>query len=326
MKACIVNYKIHSKDNCKYTLISDLHNQFDLSLARYIQETANKYIIIAGDIFDGKNWNTARKVDKFKKFLNVIKENHIVIVSLGNHDLWNINKEGFNNFKSLRDDNIYPIFNETVIIDNNAFTSFVPDKTCYNYFKQESKETIGKIVKSLKEIKEPDRKYIRHLVSHNPMHFYHKEVIDLVKDKYDIIEVGHLHDGWTPTKYIVKHYDRVLDKGFREVLNNSILRTNPYKLKINPKRILERGTIYMYKEGYHLLLPNNKVYYFNRNDYTYKISSKKEINNKAPAMIVSGALNTFKKMKMFYPSIINFELTKENVLESNVTIKEIIDD
>ena len=324
MKVCKINYKIHSKDNCKYTLISDLHNQFNLSLAKYIKDTANKYIIISGDIFNGKNWNITSKVNKFKNFLNIIKEDHIVIVSLGNHDQWDITEKGFENFKNLKSDNIYPIFNETVIIDNNAFTSFVPDKTCYNYFKQEDKETIDKIVKAYKEVKVPDKKYIRHLVSHNPMHFYHKEMVELIKNDFDVIETGHLHDGWTPTRYIVKHYDKVLDKGFREVFNNFILRTNPYKLRIKPKRILERGTIYMYKNGYNVLLPNNKVYYFDRNNCTYKLSDKKEIKQNTPALIVSGALNTFKKLKMFYPSITNIELTKDDIYESYVEIEKII--
>lgn len=322
MKICKTNYKISSKANCKYTLIADLHGQFNASIAEYIQKQSNEYIIVAGDIFNGKNWNKKEKVNKFKKFLNIIKKNHKVIVSLGNHDLWNITDEGFKNFKSLKDDNIYPIFNETIIINNNSFTSFVPDKTCYNYLKQESKETIRKIVEEFKKIELPDKKYIRHLVSHNPMHFYHNEIVDLIKDKFDVIETGHLHDGWTPTNYLIKNYDKVLDKGFREVVNNVILRKNPYKLTIKHKRILERGTIYMYKDGYHVLLPNNKIYYFNKKNFTYKLSDAKEINNKVPALIVTGALNTFKKIKLFYPSITNFELTKDKVFESSITIKD----
>lgn len=321
MKICEVNYKIKSKDNYSYTLIADIHGYFNDYLAKYIQKNANKYIIIAGDIFNGKNWSKTNKVNKFKKFINIIKENHIVIISLGNHDLWDFNENGLKNFKSLKDDNVYPIYNETIIIDNNAFTSFVPSKDCYNYFQQEDRETINKLIKAFNKIKLPDKKYIRHLVSHNPMHFYHKEIVDLIKDKFDVIETGHLHDGWTPTKYIVKHYDKVLDKGFREVFNNAILRKNPLKLTVNPKRILERGVIYMYENGYHILLPNNKVYFFDRETKTYKIANKKDINNKVPALIVTGALNTFMKLKMFYPSITNFELTKDNIYEGNVTIK-----
>ena len=78
----------------------------------------------------------------------------------------------------------------------------------------------------------------------------------------------------------------------------------------------------MYKDGYHVLLPNNKIYYFNKKDFTYKLSDAKEINNKVPALIVTGALNTFKKIKLFYPSITNFELTKDKVFESSITIKD----
>lgn len=319
MKICKTNYKINSKEDYSYTLIADFHGDFNLKLAKYIRDNSNEYIIIAGDILNGYNWNKIKQVNKFKKFLNIIKENHKVIISLGNHDLWGIKDIGFKNFKDLKEDNVYPIYNETVIVDNNSFTSFVPDKDCYNYFKQERKETIDKVIKQFNNIEIPSEKYIRHLVSHNPIHFYHKEIIDLVKD-FDIIETGHLHDGWTPTKYIVKHYDKVLDKGFHEIFNNVILRRNPYKQTVKPKRILSRGIIYMYKDGYHVLLPNSQIYYLDRNNKTYILN--KDIK-KAPAMVVTGALNTFMRLKMFYPSITNFEITKDDIYIGNYNIKKV---
>ena len=143
-------------------------------------------------------------------------------------------------------------------------------------------------------------------------------MIDLVKD-FDIIEAAHLHDGWTPTKYIVKHYDKVLDKGFHEIFNNVILRRKPYKQTVKPKRILARGAIYMYKDGYHVLLPNSKIYYLDRNSKTYSLD--KDIKN-APAMIVTGAINTFMKLRMFYPSITNFELTKDNTYIGSFSVEK----
>ena len=319
MKICKTNYKINSKEDYRYTLIADFHGDFNLKIAKYIRDNSNEYIIIAGDILNGYNWNKIKQVNKFKKFLNIIKENHKVIISLGNHDLWGIKDIGFKNFKDLKEDNVYPIYNETVIVDNNSFTSFVPDKDCYNYFKQERKETIDKVIKQFNNIEIPSEKYIRHLVSHNPIHFYHKEMIELVKD-FDIIETGHLHDGWTPTKYIVKHYDKVLDKGFHEIFNNVILRRNPYKQTVKPKRILSRGIIYMYKDGYHILLPNNKVYYFDRDNNKYSLDSNIK---KAPAMIVTGAINTFMKLRMFYPYITNFTITKNNINNSDYSIEKV---
>ena len=144
-------------------------------------------------------------------------------------------------------------------------------------------------------------------------------MIELVKD-FDIIETGHLHDGWTPTKYIVKHYDKVLDKGFHEIFNNVILRRNPYKQTVKPKRILSRGIIYMYKDGYHILLPNNKVYYFDRDNNKYSLDSNIK---KAPAMIVTGAINTFMKLRMFYPYITNFTITKNNINNSDYSIEKV---
>ena len=74
--------------------------------------------------------------------INIIKTNTKVIIGLGNHDLWGLTKKGLTNFKNLKCENVYPIYNETIIIDDNTFTNFIPDKSCYNYFKQDSKKTI----------------------------------------------------------------------------------------------------------------------------------------------------------------------------------------
>jgi hypothetical protein len=60
---------------------------------------------------NGYKWNKNKYFNKFKEFIDIISKNHKVIISLGNHDLWGIKKEGFNNFKSLNKKNVYSIYN-----------------------------------------------------------------------------------------------------------------------------------------------------------------------------------------------------------------------
>jgi len=332
MKTYNVSYKLNAKNNDKYILISDLHGSFNLEVAKYIRSLEDiKYVIISGDLFNKNNYSNPKKLNDIKTFLNIIKETHKVIISLGNHDLWNMDNDGFKNFKSLEDEDIFPIFNETCIIDNNRFTSFVPDKTCYSYLKQDNQETVDKILDTYdsKFTVSENSKYIEHLVSHNPYHFNHNEVIDAISKNYDLIETGHFHDGWIPTSYLDKNYDTMLDKGIQELVRNKVFKTNPDSLTVNPKRNLARGVSYIYEDGYYVVLPNNNIYYYNNEQNKYKLVDSEELSKrlsikKVPPVIISGAINTFLKLKMFYPYITTIELTKEeDVYQGSSLIKKI---
>ena len=203
-----VEYTLNSKDNTDYILLSDMHGSFNLELANYINKQPAKYIVISGDLLNGQEWELKKKVEELRSFLGVISQNHKVIISLGNHDLWNLNINGIRNFYSLENiDNVYTIYNDSYIIDNNRFTSFVPSLELYSYKKQDDKKTIDKIIDQYqnKYSVSEDSKYIEHLVSHNPAHFNHKEIKDEISSKYDVIETGHFHDGWIPTKLLQKN-------------------------------------------------------------------------------------------------------------------------
>ncbi len=326
MKTYNVNYKINLENNYTYIILSDFHGYFNLKLAKQIKDIKADYIIITGDILNGWQWNKNKYVEKVKNFIKIISETHKVIISLGNHDLWHIKDIGFKNFKSLKDENVFPIFNETCVIDNNSFTSFVPDKTCYNYFKQDDIETINKIVKTLDTI-DHSNKYVRHLVSHNPYHFYHNQVMKHIISKFDIIETGHLHDGYIPTKYLHSHYDKVIDKGLHEVLRNIILKTKANKTTLKHKRILSRGVIYMYENGYYVILPNNSIFYYDKNKKEYQktnittLEKALEKENVQP-LVVTGAINTCMRLNIFYPYITCLEITKNKEFKATAKVKK----
>lgn len=311
MKTFNVNYHINYNGSSKYIVIADLHGNFNLKLANKIANIKSDYIIIAGDIMNGTSWNKHKCFTKFKNFVDIICKTHKVIISLGNHDLWGIKEIGFNHFKSLKSDNVYPIFNENCIIGNDLFTSFVPDKNCYNYYKQDDNETIENILKN--KINIPKGNYVKHLVSHNPYHFYHNDIMNKIGNEFDMIFVGHLHDGYMPTKYVVKKLDKIIDKGFQEMF---LKKDNKTHLK--HKRVLSRGIVYMCDDRYYVLLPNNKVYCYEKNNNKYYLSSKNEIPNNITPLIITGAINACLKLKIFYPYITILENGK---LDANYKIE-----
>ena len=325
MKTYMVKYKITSKNDNKFIVLSDFHSYFSKTLANYISSIKSNYIIIAGDVFNGDKWNSNKWVNKFKDFIDIISENHIVIISLGNHDLFTISKKGFNNFRSLKSKNVYPLFNESISFKDVCFTSFVPSKKYYSYFEQDRKKVINGIIREYNNLdKSINKRKINILVSHNPYHFYHSEVSSLINKDFDFIITGHFHDGWIPTKFLDNNYDKILDNGLHEAINDIVFRNDPYTISVNPKRILSRGMARIDENGYFTMLPNNKIYYFDRNSNSYTKSNKEEyMNSKTASLVISGAVNTFLKLKCFYPHITILETKKDkNILIANRKINK----
>ena len=326
-----VDYNISSKKDFDYILISDLHGYFNKNIANEIKNTKTDFVVISGDILNGHEWINQKKLNKLKDFLSIIAETHQIIIGLGNHDLFNLSKEGFNNFKSLKEiKNVYPIYNESIILNDHRFTNFLPTFDTFNYINQGSEKTINSLLKCLKDI-EPvsnNSKYIEHLVSHNPYHFIDERILKEVS-KYDLIETGHFHDGWIPTRIIDKSYEKHIDKGIHELFRKKLSFKKGNSLVVNPKRNLSRGINYVSKDGYVVLLPDNNIFYYDnkaneyyKKDIEYLIENKKEKN--IPALVISGAINTFGKLKMFYPYITHIKGTKEkNIYKADRRIKRV---
>ena len=311
-------YDIYSNDKCNYTLLADFHGSFNITLAKSIRDTTTDYVIIAGDLANGNEWSKTAKVNEIKRFLSIIAEVHPVIIVLGNHDLYKITEEGFKNFKELeRIKNVYPLYNEYAMLNNNRFTNILPRNELFSSATQDSPSTIDELVDFYSRIKVDDNsEYIEHLVAHNPYHFVHKEMKDIIS-KYDMIETGHFHSGWIPTKYLISNFETVLDKGVQELIQNKIFNTDCNSLTTNPRRNLARGLVYIYEDGYYLFLGNNKLFFYNKDHNRYYEVSEEELftrlkNDKVPAIIISGAVNTFLNLKIFYPSITNINLNNKS--------------
>lgn len=319
MKVYEVEYNVSSKDDSKYIVLSDFHGYFDNRLAYLVSDEEIDYVVIAGDLLNGYQWINKKKIKEVRSFLSIISEKHPVIVALGNHDLYRLSNEGLNNYKSLKNiKNVYPLYKDSVIIGNNRFTNFLPNLKSFNYQKQDSEETINELLKTYNNMEHVDKnsKYIEHLVAHNPYHFNHDIIKKEISSNYDVIETGHFHDGWVPTKLLDKKYNKYIDKGIHELIFKTLSFKKDNSLVVKPKRNLSRGITYIFEDGYIVLLPDNSVYYYNNSSNKYFVKNKEYLNNrlkeeKVPALIINGAINTFMRLKIFYPYITKVNLTKE---------------
>ena len=172
----------------------------------------------------------------------------------------------------------------------------------------------------------PNGNNVKHLISHNPYHFYHKDIMKKIGSNFDIIEVGYFHDGFIPTKYLHNNYDKTLDKGLHELLKCILLKKKIYKSNLKHKRILSRGMTFMNDDGYYVILPNDSTYHYNKKKNEYIKCNKEDIKDKTTTkkitpLIISDAINTIMKLSIFYPHITLIQ-TSDNY-SANCFIKEI---
>ena len=126
-----------------------------------------------------------------------------------------------------------------------------------------------------------------------------------------------------------KSYDKYIDKGIQELLRKKISFKKGNSLLVMPKRNLSRGITYTFEEGYIVLLPNSDIFYYNNEENNYykkdiKYLIKRLGNKKVPALVISGAINTFGKLKMFYPYITHIKGIKDkNVYNAESKIEKI---
>lgn len=135
IKSTIYNKKINSK----MVIMADIHeytNNTKLSkrLVEAIKEKKPDIILIAGDIFNnGKAWEGGSKLLKFREFLSYLSLICPVCLTLGNHDLRGTNKKNrelrlrkFYDLKKLNVKRIFPLYNDSIIIDNIEVLGYVP--------------------------------------------------------------------------------------------------------------------------------------------------------------------------------------------------------
>ena len=278
MKNIVVNYKVFSDkiSDKKILLLSDLHNYpggRKSTLASDIKNVNADAIVIAGDI---------QKADRFKegtesqknlvRFLSEISEDAPVILGLGNHDLYKADGNLERDYKELekaRCGMVYPLSNESVVLDGIRFTEFHPEHDTFSPAIQDSGRALleSERAYSKSDISIPENDtLLNFLVSHNHVpiaqarmvtqfmkfDFTQEEFIRIMEfcreiSKYDIVGSGHKHNGYIPLSWTLKNPEKYMDNGYWEMglEKNTNRKTTKIRPWIFKKTDLCRGTHYI---------------------------------------------------------------------------------
>ncbi len=230
----------------KIGLLSDIHyydnynNNILKKLEKQILDEKPNYLVIAGDLLDKANY----KYDGLLEFLKNVAKTCIIIIILGNHDIYikpnkkkivyYANKDFINDITSI--DNIY-LLDDTTYIDNNiCFYGFTLPLEHY-YSAKENYNDFLKQIDRLKTNLDPNNYNI--LLLHSPVNIYNyiKNNPNSNLAKTDLILSGHMHNGCLP--YWITNI-------FNKIFKTNMSLISPEK-KLFPK--FSQGRIYKIKDG-----------------------------------------------------------------------------
>ena len=120
-------------------VIADLHgytNDLERAkrLANALMILEPDIIFIAGDLFNGgKPWEGGKKLESFEKFIEMISKVAPVCITWGNHDIRSLSPKyeeirlrNFYNLEKKRPGNVYPLYNDKVIVKGMEVIGYVP--------------------------------------------------------------------------------------------------------------------------------------------------------------------------------------------------------
>ena len=264
----------------KYILLTNFHGSFDLNAAQEISQMKCDYVIITGDLLSGYQWENNIKLQELKDFLSIISLTHPIVISLKNQDLMRLSRNGFDNYRKLGlINNVYPIYNESIILKNqNSYLE--------NDLKSYSEtQKIGVSEYS---------SYTNNILSSRSKKSNQKSISSII-NAYDLVESGYIN------------------------LNSS--NNNAYR----ENKEFQKGIIYIFDDGYYVLLSNNKIYSYDRINDVFALSNKTKLKNKlkennAPAIVIDGSLENYIKSPILYPYNENIEL---NNIDEEAKIKRL---
>lgn len=347
MKNLTINYKVfNDKINDKsIILLSDLHDYSKISeLSDDIINNSPDLVVIAGDILQSKKYiYKSSSFKNLKYFLEKISEYSPVILGLGNHDLYNSSKEsllGYKELENARNGMIFPLNNESIILDNIKITEFHPSHKAFSPSLQENGNALIEFCNDYNnsnlEVSKID-KLFNILICHNPKIFSQaysigeqlnldlqpKECNNLSETSnklgnYDLVLSGHLHNGYINTSKIIKNPAKYMDKGYWEmpIEKNSDGKITNIRPWIFKKTDMCRGTIYVAQTENKIIELCDGTYYYKKNSFTdpFEVNEKYALDiintHKMIPIVISGGVN-----KYFNLPIDNPEITQVKVLK-----------
>lgn len=214
----------------KILIMSDLHiwkyafNEYGKKMfgliEKYLEDCDVDYILIPGDLVNGaKSYLNPEYMAFLRYFIQMCSEKAPVIISKGNHDLYGIDDEISKEFKNLERENVYPLDNEQVKINDITFTGFSPSLPAYNIMNY-GKKANNIFVKDWKNANfKFEDKDINILLAHDPITISSNESLQNISDdlkNVTMIASGHLHNGFITTAHEKRSKYKLSDKGIWE--------------------------------------------------------------------------------------------------------------
>lgn len=197
---------IYSVLNCDINIvsISDIHDDGkEKRKSQYTKLLSSTkilepdYILVSGDIIESKN-TPLPNMDELVKNLGSITP---TILSIGNHEK-EAEQDGLDIdwfYELERHNNVYPLDNKSVILDNIQFTGFDPTLGTYQKKKEERIDAFIEDFKNSKLVPSNDT-LLNIMLVHNPEFITMETLIkEEVLKNYHIFISGHTHNGCTPS-------------------------------------------------------------------------------------------------------------------------------
>jgi predicted MPP superfamily phosphohydrolase len=202
-----INYLIETKNiNKRIILLSDIHfysvreKIYTDKITEELKKMEYDYLCIAGDLVDLSH---IKEEGLLIDWLKNLAELSMVIISIGNHELYKnrktyeytFNRELFDKIKKIR--NIKVLDNETFIDSEIRFIGLsLPIDFYYRY--KESKSYFMRYVNN--NFQEPYNDKYNILLCHTPTPFTDKEIVQKTRllSNVQLILCGHMHGAITP--------------------------------------------------------------------------------------------------------------------------------
>ena len=203
MKTDIV-YNENLQKDIKIIHIADIHFNINTNI-RMLQNVSNKinlekanYVIVTGDIVDeAKIIYNKEKINELITFFKTIARDNKVIISLGNHDIYNCSDTFFDTLDKI--DNICVLDNKEYSDEFIYVCGFtLPKNYYYNKSRDESIEVFLNYLDNYSKLvnKLPSNK-VKIALIHSPIKLVNMDILNKLIG-YDVILCGHTHDGLVP--------------------------------------------------------------------------------------------------------------------------------
>ena len=332
IKQTVDSNKLNSNKTIRTLTISDLHNYTNstsrlIRLAEAIKEEEPDIILFAGDLLDdGRFWGGGKTLDKFKMFVQNVSEVAPVCLTMGNHDIRGMNLTNKNirldNFKRLENErpgNIFPLFNDKIIVNGMEVVGYVPKLELVE--REGARMQIHGLAhdRFIQDYKEEGIKFenrnetLNIYLGHDP-HLIGASENGVGLEDFSVCDffvTGHLHDGY---KFLFMPIDKIkrvitgkglgyleLDKGFTEQDAGLVDKAGNFiigskRLRLGPTNLC-RGIIYIdnNSEQKFLQMPDGKFYKNNANELNVQIwipideiiAREEILNNNLHFMLIS---------------------------------------